>query len=338
MAARNVTPIRTGGSPSFPLANADGRPYNSRAEEEIIFNEGEKPKNYQFVGFRPGFPLQASELNEIQEHSQMQLTLTINMMNNWITSGAGPLWAGANESNPGDGDSEGANNLVYNTGIGVGGQGSQGGHTLQTAISGPGWRGATPLYPFDSPYSGSGSDKLVNAELLSNGNLKLTFGQGWWCVELPQKNPSTGDPSKEISGLKHWIWIESSLGGQTPDPAFQVQMPVMGGNPPDIDIPVGFVMQSMFYRCCTDTNDPTTPCDPDLGDNAAGFSNPVACGASRYAVNAIGASFPNTSNWPANSTWSNAGRDEYRKLSLVCKVNPFRKTVRYMNNILFYQW
>lgn len=341
--ARDITPINTGGGPSFPLASADGRPYNSRVEDELIFNEGEHPKNYQFVGFRPGFPLQASELNEIQEHYQLQLTLTINMMNNWITSGAGAMWAGRNSSYPGDGLPSGNShfniNLPYDTGIGVGGDN---GHTQQIAISGPGWRGATPLYPFSSPYSGSGSRHPIDIEFLNtSGNLKFTFNQGWWCVELPEINPSnTSNPDKEISGLKHWIWIESTLGGQIPDPLFQFQIPVTNYADRDIDIPVGLVLQSIYYRCCTDTNDPTTPCDPDLGDNAAGFSNPVACGASRYAVNAIGASLPSETNWPGgpSSGWNDAGQREWKKLSLVCKVNPFKKTVRYMNNILLYRW
>jgi len=336
---RDITPIKTSGNPSFPLASGLNTPYNSRVEDELIFDTGETPKNYQFIGFRPGFPLQASELNEIQEHYQLQLTLTINMMNNWITSGAGPLWAGSNQSHPGDGVPSGNVSLPYNTGIGIGGI-DGGGHDSNLAISGPGWRGATPLYPFASPYSGSDSRNPVDVELLSNGHLKITITPGWWCVELPQQNPSSTDPNNQISGLKHWIWIESSLGGFTPDPSFQIDVDVSGSIADrDIEIPVGLEMQSLYYRCCTETTDPSTPCDPDLGDNAAGFANPVACGGSRYAINAIGASVPSQNNWPTDgSGWNQNGIDEWKGLSLICTINPKLKTIRYMNNILLYKW
>ena len=75
--ARNIEPLKVGGdgnNPSFPLTPS---PFNSRVESELSFAGGggaNSPKNYQFVAYRPGFPLQASELNEIQEHFQMQMT------------------------------------------------------------------------------------------------------------------------------------------------------------------------------------------------------------------------------------------------------------------------
>ena len=88
MGNRNKQPFYSGGNPSFPLSPS---PYFSRAEDQRVAFDGgtdfDRVKNYQSIAFRPGFSLQASELNEIQEHFQMQLTLSIAMMNNWICSG-----------------------------------------------------------------------------------------------------------------------------------------------------------------------------------------------------------------------------------------------------------
>tara|TARA_Y100000034_G_scaffold96222_1_gene117115 strand:+ start:141 stop:1133 length:993 start_codon:yes stop_codon:yes gene_type:complete len=324
--AGRIEPLKQGGEPSFPLASAQNRPYNSRVEDEISFGDGESninPKNYQFVGFRPGFPLQASELNEIQEHYQMQLTLTINMMNNWITSGAGPMWRDGRLGYPGDGSMDGE--APPNTGFGVGGMPNGGvGHVEQFAISGPGWRGSTPLHPFESPYYGGVVDKQVSVVATTN-NVSVTFNPGWWLVELPQTNPSTGD-GREVSGLKHWIYLNES---------YNVPLINVSGNQ-DIEIPVGLVLQSVYYRCCESSDDPLNPCDPELGDNSANFANPVACGGSRYAVNIIGAGTVSESNWPANAgtSWSSSAQNQYNQLSLVCTINPSRRTVRYMNNIV----
>jgi len=335
--ARSIEPIKTGGYPSFPLSPSEGHPYNSRVESEVVFEggQGTKPKNYQFVAFRPGFPLQASELNEIQEHFQLQLTLSIAMMNNWITSGAGPLWDGADEDFPGDGEGGRFESFEYNTSIGQGGSNSGGGHSQMYAISGPGWRGSTPLHPYESPYSGSNTDRPVTVELLPE-KLKLTFNSGWWLVELP--NPNTGSVATGISGLKHWIYIDSSWSSGVPDLAFQIEIPF--SSYPDVEIPVGFVLESDYKICCSDSNDPLVICDPGLGDNAAGFANPAACGASRYAVNAVGVKSVNKVYWPANAQddWSNAGQSEYNQISMVCKVNMAKKTIRYMNNMILFTW
>lgn len=71
---------------SFPFENLTNLPlsafpFNSRVEtSELILSDH---KNYGLVGFRPGFPLQASELNEIQE---------IMLLNNSLTSTMQSLW------------------------------------------------------------------------------------------------------------------------------------------------------------------------------------------------------------------------------------------------------
>jgi hypothetical protein len=332
--ARNIEPLKArgyGNNPSFPLTPS---PFNSRVESELSFAGGggaNSPKNYQFVAYRPGFPLQASELNEIQEHFQMQMTLNLNMMNSWITSGAGPMWSGFDENIPGDGVAFDADfdASIPNTGLGVGG-GSVGDvvdHNKQYAISGPGWRGSTPLWPFNCPYvptdnSGFGG-KLVEANI-TFGSLTIQFYSGWYLVDLPQINPDTSDASF-ISGLKHWVYLDTSFPDATPDPQYSVSLDLTQYNETDIWIPIGLNISTGYVDCnCTDNN----TCDENLGDNAAGYSNSVACGASRYMVNIEGAGVgvPN----PLQP-------EHYNKLSLVCKVNPYSKTVRYMNNIILYK-
>lgn len=76
----------------FPL----GFTYGSRVENQINSN-----KNYALLAFKPGFPLQASELNEIQEIFYTQQALSAEMVSNWIGSGSkGPGWNGITPLNP----------------------------------------------------------------------------------------------------------------------------------------------------------------------------------------------------------------------------------------------
>jgi hypothetical protein len=90
----------------FPLS---GSPYWSRTSYFEINQFPSEPKNYVFVGFKPGLPLQASELNEIQERAALENTLTSTMISSWPHS-------------------------VPNLPEGV-------------ILYGPGWKGTTPLYP-----------------------------------------------------------------------------------------------------------------------------------------------------------------------------------------------
>ncbi len=80
-----VTPFST-----LPLS---GDPYFSRTSNNM---DSVDIKNYFLVGFKPGFPLQASELNEVQEQFFVQQTLTAMCINDWYGKGtAGPFWSGA---------------------------------------------------------------------------------------------------------------------------------------------------------------------------------------------------------------------------------------------------
>ncbi len=71
-------------------------PYSSRvAEQEFTSLDENASKNYVLLGFRAGYALQASELNEVQEHFLLQQTLTTTMICNWapaIALGQGPGW------------------------------------------------------------------------------------------------------------------------------------------------------------------------------------------------------------------------------------------------------
>jgi hypothetical protein len=59
-------------------------PYSSRVSSQEFAGENtEVSKNYVLLGFRPGYALQASELNEMQEHFYLQQTLTTTMISNW---------------------------------------------------------------------------------------------------------------------------------------------------------------------------------------------------------------------------------------------------------------
>ena len=79
----------------------------------FTLNTGAVVNNYPLVAFKPGFPLQAAELNEIQENFAIQQTLSNTLLTNWLTYGTSAELTGS----PTD---------VY---------------------TGPGWNGAIPLDP-----------------------------------------------------------------------------------------------------------------------------------------------------------------------------------------------
>ena len=87
----------------FPLTT---NPFRSRVEAQT-----EEAKNYYAVAFKPGYPLQASELNEIQEIFYVQQTLTQEMISFWMDYS---ILSSASTS---------------------------------PLVTGPGWQGCTPLKP-----------------------------------------------------------------------------------------------------------------------------------------------------------------------------------------------
>jgi len=88
----------------FPFSNLPltVSPYYSRVTN-LTANSG-TPYNYPLIAFTPGYALQASELNEIQETFYIQQSLTQGMFANWpLTGEVGrvgatlkyPMWNGA---------------------------------------------------------------------------------------------------------------------------------------------------------------------------------------------------------------------------------------------------
>jgi len=78
-------------SEDFPLKST---PFRSRIEAQV-----DAAKNYYAVAFKPGFPLQASELNEIQEIFYVQSTLNKGLV---LGGWSGPVpWNGTTPLNKG---------------------------------------------------------------------------------------------------------------------------------------------------------------------------------------------------------------------------------------------
>jgi hypothetical protein len=100
----------------FPMS---GNPYWSRTTLSQI--QGATAKNYAFLAFKPGLPLQASELNEIQEINVMNQTLTFVMISSWPAGSAGsygPGWKGTTPLYPYfDGDNTTENMVGYTAGV-----------------------------------------------------------------------------------------------------------------------------------------------------------------------------------------------------------------------------
>jgi hypothetical protein len=86
--------------PQSPLGNLPLRvmPYNSR-----ITTEYSSEKNYYLIAFNPGYSLQASELNEIQELFFLNQSLSLRMNGLWQSNGYKvPFWNGTIPLNPND--------------------------------------------------------------------------------------------------------------------------------------------------------------------------------------------------------------------------------------------
>jgi hypothetical protein len=334
MAEKPTQPLYSGGNPSFPLSES---PFFSRTEDKNVRFTGEdelsQRKNYQFVAYRPGFSLQASELNEMQENMQMQMSLSISMMHNWITSGTGYLWNGWSSNAPGgEGDAwDGyVNDLPPNTGIGIGGSINTP-HDPKFAISGPGWKGATPLYPFASPYQGDSSVPMVQVIEASDIKSKIKFNPGWYLVEARDWwNGELDQQPSNVSGLKHWVYLDDDT----------IEEEILYNSEDNRNIVVGLVVESGIMNCCSEIED----CDDTLADNASGFPNSASCGASRYRITITesdsvipGFDNHNGGDW-GNQTDGESPFADRERMNPVCVINPVNKTIRYMNNLLLHQW
>jgi len=79
-------------------------PLNTSTYLSRISDFMSRPVNYVVCGFKPGFALQASELNEIQERFLVYQTLSNRCNNNWRASttltAPNPFWEGATPFSP----------------------------------------------------------------------------------------------------------------------------------------------------------------------------------------------------------------------------------------------
>lgn len=306
---------------SSPL---DDTPYNSRLAEHQIAPQTELPQNsnasnYVLLGFRPGLPLQAAELNEIQENFFMQQSLTTTMTHNWITSGIPYRW---NRDE----------NATYPNGIeSIGGADTDGAieqpipGAPHTVVSGPGWKGTTPLFPFKNPdidYEGQSEE---GSELIlvtpSGSNLNIEFKEGWYLTEL-RRDQSTDRPNvtkKLQTGFKYWAYLE--------DPLY-VTVPLPGTNDPEIS--VGFLVNLKTVTACQNVD----TCSGWLSDNPSDKSLNDELGGGEYNINTGGADRIRVEFTNAYSSQNFEGND----ISKVLKVIPNRQEVRYMNNLLLHKW
>lgn len=78
-------------------------PLNTSTYLSRISDFMSRPVNYVVCGFKPGFALQASELNEMQERFLVYQTLSNRCTNNWRAStltSPNPFWEGATPFSP----------------------------------------------------------------------------------------------------------------------------------------------------------------------------------------------------------------------------------------------
>lgn len=102
-----------------PLTSA---PYYSRVASTSLVDSIDN-RNYPLIAFKPGYALQASELNEIQDNFYVQKTLSDNLFQNWWKTGTNLSLTGV------------VNEIMY----------------------GPGWEGAIPLNPSGVSIGAAGS-------------------------------------------------------------------------------------------------------------------------------------------------------------------------------------
>lgn len=105
-------------------------PYNSRINS--LYDR--ESKNYVLVAFNPGYALQASELNEMQELFFINQSLNTRMMANWTGNEYNiPFWEGLIPLAPSNSESEDNNVIIRNSSITTGGEAQ-----FQVEIN-PGW-------------------------------------------------------------------------------------------------------------------------------------------------------------------------------------------------------
>lgn len=183
-------------------------PYFSRiSTQEFTDPASNPPDNYVLVGFRPGYALQAAELNEIQEKFYLQQTLMATMISNWSGLGDpfGPGW-GQNDAEPqaGDGGAKERNGLTPLSPSMI----SVNGNTITFS---QGWY-LTQIPKFDTSVEG-GEDKEINFKVWIYSSEDLTAdisgaagaGGTYLGFDIVQEfiteeeDPGLGDPSNAVA-------------------------------------------------------------------------------------------------------------------------------------------
>lgn len=207
-------------------------------------------KNYYGVAFNPGYPLQASELNEMQEIFYIQQTLTQEMISSW----------GGNEIPSKNAEFistwlPAKTDEIENSG-------------WKRTSTGPGWEGCTPL----------NYNQIIDTTVASSViNLKLSAG--WYLIKSPNINAAGGALG---GGFGIWVYQPTDInafGGSFPKNA-DLSSPSSLEDEDTTWRTLGLYVKSEVIKCSK-----TSPPIPGFDDTIQDFVNINVingpCGASR---------------------------------------------------------
>ena len=291
--ARSILPFKV--SQTDPVTPLSPTPYRSRTAIHS-FNTFAEEKNYKYVAFRPGYAVQAAELNEIQEYWAKDNTLLAYMINAW----------GFYMGSPYEGSGDENTSLRY---------------------GGPGWDGATPIAPYgpqEQPAPGvvppvSTPDPNEIPELVSitqtDTSITVQFNQGYYLSSV-----RTG--TDVDNGFKYFIYL--NYVGNIGESAFTTTVQKFDSGISYIGF---FVTQS--YVTTPNENplvgqqvDASAGVDSTLYDNSAGFYNSSAIGAARVKFEFTGA-----------TSSGRGGAVGFSQMSPVLYIDHGTGKIRYMNNL-----
>jgi hypothetical protein len=175
-------------------------------------SDGVYSDGYKMVAFEPGKILQAQELNEIQFRMNVHQTLTMKMVSNWMST------------------------IVF-------------GGSLDS--SGPGWDGATPLYP-----------KMIT---ISSDTINITH-RNWYLCKAPS------------SGLFFWLYFMT-------DRVTAYISTLLSDIP--LNSYIGFELNTTASGEYTGEIVDCNTTDPEYGNHQLYVKNTSVCGSSRYYLKIV---------------------------------------------------
>ena len=245
---RSILPFKISSTdPQTPLSVY---PYNSRTVLHS-FDPNTPETNYKYVAFRPGYAVQASELNDIQENFYKENTLFANMINFW-----GP-YVGSPYAGSGD-------------------------ETTNIRYGGPGWEGATPLAPYGPgkqpdfdvlPAAGQPPlDEIPNlVDVTDNGtSITIQFNQGYYLTSV-----RTG--TSVDNGFKYFVYLNYG-DGNIGEALYTTTIAKASSG-------ISYVGMFMTQSYVFPEGSGETLTDRTLQDNSASFYNVNGQGASRVSFN-----------------------------------------------------